>query len=113
MDSKYFRERLLQQSNPIKDHSRYRGVISGRIENGMFKRRLCKTGDTILFISEIKRRLHGSNLVQNTLKPIRCQNQAFKIPYSSKYGALAKIKSIQRKGLKLEQAENKLKASSI
>jgi hypothetical protein len=31
-------------------------VISGRIENGMFKR-LCKNGDTILFISEDQKKI--------------------------------------------------------
>lgn len=86
-------------------------VISGRIEKWYVQEGdYVKTGDTILFISEIKEDYMDPNLVQNTKNQLDAKNQALN-SYSSKYGALAsQIKSIQsEKGLKLEQAENKLK----
>ena len=86
-------------------------VISGRIEKWYVQEGdYVKTGDTILFISEIKEDYMDPNLVQNTKNQLDAKNQALN-SYSSKYGALAsQIKSIQsEKGLKLEQAKNKLK----
>jgi multidrug resistance efflux pump len=86
-------------------------VISGRIEKWYVQEGdFVKTGDTILFISEIKEDYMDPNLVQNTKNQLDAKNQALN-SYSSKYGALAsQIISIQsEKGLKLEQAENKLK----
>ena len=86
-------------------------VISGRIEKWYVQEGdYVKTGDTILFISEIKEDYMDPNLVQNTKNQLDAKNQALN-SYSSKYGALAnQIVSIQsEKGLKLEQAENKLK----
>lgn len=86
-------------------------VISGRIEKWYVQEGdYVKRGDTILFISEIKEDYMDPNLVQNTKNQLDAKSQALN-SYSSKYGALAsQIVSIQsEKGLKLEQAENKLK----
>ncbi|MFT5253636.1 MAG: multidrug resistance efflux pump [Flavobacteriales bacterium] len=86
-------------------------VISGRIEKWYVQEGdFVKKGDTILFISEIKEDYMDPNLVQNTKNQLDAKSLALN-SYSSKYGALAsQIVSIQsEKGLKLEQAENKLK----
>jgi hypothetical protein len=73
---KTFQGKAVTTIKPNQRPQSIQSVISGRIENGMFKRRLCKTGDTILFISEIKRRLYGSNLVQNTKNQLDAKSQA-------------------------------------
>ena len=90
-------------------------VISGRIEKWYVQEGdYVKKGDTILFISEIKEDYMDPNLVQNTKNQLDAKSQAVN-SYSSKYGALAsQIVSIQsEKGLKLEQAENKLKQARL
>ncbi|MCG9791416.1 HlyD family secretion protein [Flavobacterium algicola] len=90
-------------------------VISGRIEKWYVQEGdFVKKGDTILFISEIKEDYMDPNLVENTKNQLDAKNHALD-SYSSKYGALAnQIQSIQtERGLKIEQANNKLKQAQF
>jgi multidrug resistance efflux pump len=90
-------------------------VISGRIEKWYVQEGdYVKKGDTILFISEIKEDYMDPNLVENTKNQMDSKRQAAQ-SYESKVGSLDdQLKAIEaEKGLKLEQAQNKIKQSRL
>jgi multidrug resistance efflux pump len=90
-------------------------VISGRLEKWYVQEGdFVKKGDTILFISEIKEDYMDPNLVQNTRNQIDAKKQSLQ-SYGSKVSTLTgQIQAIEReKGLKLEQAQNKIKQSVL
>ena len=86
-------------------------VISGRIEKWYVKEGdFVKKGDTIMFISEIKEDYMDPNLVQNTQNQVNAKKQALD-SYNFKVKTLdSQISAIgNEKGLKLQQAQNKIK----
>jgi multidrug resistance efflux pump len=90
-------------------------VISGRLEKWYVQEGdYVKKGDTIVFISEIKEDYMDPNLVQNTRNQINAKKQSLE-SYSSKVSTLTgQVEAIEReKGLKLEQAQNKIKQSVL
>lgn len=90
-------------------------VISGRLEKWYVQEGdFVKTGDTILFISEIKEDYMDPNLVQNTKNQMNAKQQSLE-SYKFKVVTLAmQIEAIeQEKILKLEQAENKITQSYL
>jgi multidrug resistance efflux pump len=90
-------------------------AISGRLEKWYVQEGdFVKTGDTILFISEIKEDYLDPNLVQNTKNQMDAKQQSLE-SYELKVVTLAmQMKAIeQEKILKLEQAENKIKQSYL
>ena len=90
-------------------------VISGRIENWYVQEGdFVNKGDTILFISEIKEDYMDPNLVENTQKQVQAKKMSLK-SYGSKVSTLSnQIQSIEsERGLKFEQAQNKIKQSLL
>ncbi|WP_339657809.1 biotin/lipoyl-binding protein [Flavobacterium frigidarium] len=90
-------------------------VISGRIENWYVQEGdFVNKGDTILFISEIKEDYMDPNLVENTQKQVQAKKMSLE-SYGSKVSTLSnQIQSIEsERGLKFEQAQNKIKQSLL
>ncbi|NRT11820.1 HlyD family secretion protein [Flavobacterium sp. 14A] len=90
-------------------------VISGRIENWYVQEGdFVNKGDTILFISEIKEDYMDPNLVANTQKQVNAKKMSLE-SYGSKVSTLStQIRSIEsERGLKFEQAQNKIKQSLL
>ena len=90
-------------------------AIAGRIEKWYIKEGdFVKTGDTIMFISEIKEDYFDPNLVENTKNQVEAKKMALK-SYDGKVSSLAsQINAIENeKSLKLEQAKNKIKQSVL
>ncbi|MBU2060738.1 MAG: HlyD family secretion protein [Bacteroidetes bacterium] len=90
-------------------------VISGRIENWYVQEGdFVNKGDTILFISEIKEDYMDPNLVENTQRQVQAKKMSLK-SYGSKVSTLSnQIQSIEsERGLKFEQAQNKIKQSLL
>ena len=90
-------------------------VISGRIEKWYVQEGdFVNKGDTILFISEIKEEYLDPNLLENTENQINAKKQSLQ-SYGSKVTTLAsQIQAIEReKGLKVQQAQNKIKQSLL
>ncbi|MEM9681114.1 MAG: biotin/lipoyl-binding protein, partial [Bacteroidota bacterium] len=89
--------------------------IPGRIEQWYVKEGdFVKKGDTILFISEVKNEYFDPNLVQRTGKQIKAKSMAV-TSYQEKVKAL-EIQAnalINERGLKLQQAKNKLMQSKL
>lgn len=84
--------------------------IPGRIEKWYVKEGdLVQKGDTILFISEIKNEYFDPNLVQRTGKQIKAKSMSVEA-YQEKGKALnTQIRALEKeRGLKMEQARNKL-----
>ena len=89
--------------------------IPGRIEQWYVKEGdFVKKGDTILFISEVKNEYFDPNLVQRTGKQIKAKSMAV-TSYQEKVKALEIQASalINERGLKLQQAQNKLMQSRL
>ena len=89
--------------------------IPGRIEQWYVKEGdFVKKGDTILFISEVKNEYFDPNLVQRTGKQIKAKSMAV-ISYQEKVKALDIQANalINERGLKLQQAKNKLMQSRL
>lgn len=90
-------------------------LISGRIEKWYVKEGdFVKKGDTILFISEIKEDYLDPNLVKNTKDQMEAKKMSVE-SYSGKVTALSsQIQFIENeKRLKLEQARNKIRQSTL
>jgi multidrug resistance efflux pump len=90
-------------------------VISGRIENWYVQEGdFVNKGDTILFISEIKEDYMDPNLVENTQRQVQAKKMSLE-SYGSKVSTLSnQIQSIEsERGLKFEQAQNKIKQSLL
>ena len=89
--------------------------IPGRIEQWYVKEGdFVKKGDTILFISEVKNEYFDPNLVQRTGKQIKAKSMAV-TSYQEKVKALDIQANalINERGLKLQQAKNKLMQSRL
>ena len=90
-------------------------AIAGRIEKWFVKEGdYVKKGDTILFISEIKEDYLDPNLVENTGNQVKAKENAAE-SYVQKAKALDnQIGAIEsEKGLKIQQARNKLRQSYL
>ncbi|WGK94847.1 MULTISPECIES: HlyD family secretion protein [Flavobacterium] len=90
-------------------------AIAGRIEKWYVKEGdYVKKGDTILFISEIKEDYFDPNLVQNTKNQVDAKSLSL-ASYGDKVTTLSsQINAINNeKGLKLEQALNKIRQSIL
>ena len=90
-------------------------IISGRIEKWYVQEGdFVSKGDTILFISEIKEDYLDPNLVRNTKNQADAKKLSVK-SYDSKVNTLSiQIQAIENeKGLKLDQARNKIKQSLL
>ncbi|MEQ9262693.1 MAG: HlyD family efflux transporter periplasmic adaptor subunit [Owenweeksia sp.] len=90
-------------------------VIGGRIEKWYVQEGdFVNTGDTILFISEVKDEYFDPELLGRTEQQLRSKEMAVK-SYSEKISALdAQIDALlQTSGLKLEQSQNKLRQARL
>ena len=90
-------------------------IIAGRIEEWYVNEGdFVKKGDTILYISEIKEDYLDPNLIENTGNQLKAKENSV-ISYGDKVEALeAQMNAIQNeKGLKIRQAQNKLKQSYL
>lgn len=90
-------------------------VIGGRIEQWYVKEGdFVNKGDTILFISEIKDAYFDPALLERTDKQVKAKESAVE-SYKEKVKALdSQIEALQRgRGLKLQQARNKLRQSLL
>jgi len=90
-------------------------VIAGRIEKWFVQEGdYVKKGDTILFISEIKEDYLDPNLVENTGNQVKAKESAAQ-SYVQKAKALdSQMSAIEsEKGLKFQQAKNKLRQSYL
>lgn len=90
-------------------------AIAGRIEKWFVQEGdYVKKGDTILFISEIKEDYLDPNLVANTLEQVDAKKMAVE-SYGDKVSSLElQSKSLNtERGLKLEQAQNKIKQAHL
>ena len=90
-------------------------IIAGRIEEWYVNEGdFVKKGDTILYISEIKEDYLDPNLIENTGNQLKAKENSV-ISYGDKVEALeAQMnEKKKKKGLKIRQAQNKLKQSYL
>ena len=90
-------------------------AIAGRIEKWYIQEGdYVKKGDTIVFISEIKEDYLDPNLAQNTKNQVDAKRAA-EVSYGGKVGSLSnQIEAIDNeRGLKLQQAQNKIRQSVL
>jgi len=106
---------VLTALNPGQRPQTIHSVIAGRIEKWYVNEGdLVQTGDTVMFISEIKDEYFDPNLLQNTVDQIKAKESGV-ASYMEKVKSLdAQIDAmISTKSLKIQQGRNKLRQTEL